>query len=195
MNTIGKVHNKDNEFGGFSEQELWDRIASGDQAALAHLYQIFVKGLFKYGYFLVPDKDIVEDAIHDLFVRIWTNRNNHIKIHSIKSYLFVSLRREVLARKNEFIKISHRLNMLEDGVVHQPSIEDTLVNDERNQEMIKKIRSYINNLTSRQREIIHLRFYQNLSYPEISELLGIDQNYAYNLSSKALSQIKKHFSG
>jgi RNA polymerase sigma factor (sigma-70 family) len=193
MNSPDKLNKGGRLFTDISEQELWDKITAGEQAALAYLYQMFVKGLFKYGYFLVPDKDIVEDAIHDLFIRIWTNRNNHIKIHSIKSYLFVSLRREVLARKNEFINISHRLNMIEDELGQQPSIEETIISGEGSQEMIKKVKSFINNLTSRQREIIHLRFYQNLSYPEISELLGIDQNYAYNLSSKALAQIKKYF--
>ena len=176
-----------------TDSGIWQSIKSGDKSALSALYKQYVQQLFRYGYFLVPDKDIVEDAIHDLFVRIWTKRNNQIDIHSIKNYLFVSLRREVLSKKRELAHLNHRLDSIEESLFYHPSVEESLIDQEHKQGLIRQIRTYINNLTDRQREIIHLRYYQNLSYPEIAELLDIDQNYAYNLLSRAFTQLRKQF--
>ncbi len=177
-----------------SDRELWCEIKVGNQSAYSFLYKKYIKNLFKYGFFLVADKDIVEDSIHDIFVRIWSNKNNQIDIHCIKSYLYTSLRREVISRKKENLKITHQLECLDDKFCGQPSCEEDWIDHERKEEFVSKMRHFINHLSDRQREIIYLRFYQNLSYQEISHLLGIDQNYAYNLSSKAFAQLKKQIS-
>jgi len=194
MNKADQLQQGDINFGDFPESELWEEIKNGNRSAFSFIYSKYVKKLFRYGYFLVSDKDIVEDAIHDIFVKIWMNRNNHITIHCLKSYLYTSLRREVIAKKNNFLKFSRKMDHVDEKAMYQPSAEERWIDHERDEEFIAKMRTFVNNLTERQREIIFLRFYQNLSYEEISDLLHINSNYAYNLTSKAFTQIRKQLS-
>ena len=130
------------------EKGLWALIKSGNKSGLSALYNLHVKQLYKYGYFLVPDSDNVEDAIHDIFVRIWSNRNNQIEITSLKSYLFVSLRREVIARKKELAHLSYRIDNIKESLISQPSIEEKLIDAEISKNTIKLVQLSINNQLS-----------------------------------------------
>lgn len=168
-------------------------LKSGDRATLSALYNKYVCELYRYGFFLVPDKNLVEDAIHDLFVKLWSCKDGQLTIKSVKPYLFSSLRREVLARKKETVHVTHELDHLEESSYCQNSVEDSLIRKEDESFFKKRIQACINKLTDRQREIVYLRFYQNLPYLEISNLMGIDQDYAYNLISKAFSKLRKAY--
>ncbi|MCG8306645.1 MAG: RNA polymerase sigma factor [Cytophagales bacterium] len=180
-------------FDGISDIEIWSKIKAGDRHAFTTLYKKYIQQIFKYAYFLVPDKDLVEDAIHDVFVRIWSKRNNQIDIHSIKSYLFVSVRREMLLKKKDKVQFVVSVGQSDMHLFQSPSIEDTKILEEHQKEKEQKLNGFIKGLTDRQREIIHLRFYQNLSYAEIANLMDINQNYAYNLTSRAINHLRDQF--
>ena len=182
-----------NEPGLISDEESWKKVKAGDQSALSFLYKKYIKHLYRYGFFLINDKDLVEDAIHDVFLNLWNSRKNQIDIHNLRAYLYTSVRREVFLKKKKYNRTSFKIEEIEDRLLDQPSVEDLWIRSEDEQENIQRVRSFINNLSDRQREIIFLRYYQNLSYQEISDLLKIDQNYAYNLTSKAFNQLRKQF--
>ncbi len=46
-------------------------------------------------------------------------------------------------------------------------------------------------LSARQKEIIYLKFYQNLSYEEVSDIMNINYQVARNLLSQAIKTMKK----
>src|SRR5690606_16005269 len=53
------------------------------------------------------------------------------------------------------------------------------------------LKAYINKLSPRQREIIYLRFYENLKQEEVAELMGLNSQSVYNLQYSALLALKK----
>ncbi len=77
-------------------QWLWTKFKEGDRLAFSRLYQLYAAELGKYGSRLVPDKEQVRDAVQDLFVNLWHSRQNLGEVQSVRSYLYASLRREVL---------------------------------------------------------------------------------------------------
>jgi len=48
-------------------------------------------------------------------------------------------------------------------------------------------------LPARQREVIFLKYYNNLSYEEIAGIMGIEQDSVYKLTYKALEKLQKLF--
>lgn len=54
--------------------------------------------------------------------------------------------------------------------------------------------SSLDNLSKRQKEAIYLRYIQELSYEEISELMGIQVPFLYNLIFKGLRSMKYYLS-
>ena len=72
------------------------------------------------------------------------------------------------------------------------STEDAIIIDESMQKMKAELTTAIDNLTRRQREVIHLKYFMNLDYDEICEIMGLKYQTVRNLiceSMKALRNI------
>ena len=174
------------------EVALWQEFAEGDTAAYEKIYHKYVNDLYRYAYMIVRDKSLAEDVIHDVFADLWSNRKNLGKIRSFRLYLFSSIKRRslrTLRKESSFTCF----NYAQDGSSFEivPSFLDELVDVQHHDSVAKKIKECIDNLSNRQREIIYLRFYQDMSYSEIAELLRLDQKYTYNLASKAFVILRR----
>jgi RNA polymerase sigma-70 factor (ECF subfamily) len=66
-----------------------------------------------------------------------------------------------------------------------------LIHDQDNEAMKQKVFNALNELSPRQREIIYLKFHQNLSYDEISEIMHINYQAARNLIYQSIKMLKK----
>ena len=54
---------------------LWNNFRSGNKEAFAQLYELFAADLYRYGYNLVRNKQLVEDCLHELFLHLY---NQHL---------------------------------------------------------------------------------------------------------------------
>jgi RNA polymerase sigma factor (sigma-70 family) len=168
---------------------LWSSFKKGDWEAYTSLYHIYYSLLNNYGYKFTKDVKLIEDTIHDLFVRLWTNRDNLGNPISVKNYLFKSLR-NILFRK---IKTQSRFfNLQEDdeSIPFEISFDSQLILSEDEQQLQQVIKNVLSKLPARQQEVIFLRFYDGLSYEEIADIMGINVNSTYKLLYKALENLK-----
>jgi RNA polymerase sigma factor (sigma-70 family) len=168
----------------------WNAFKQGDWDAYTSLYEEFYAPLNNYGAKFTEDTDLVQDAIHDLFVQLWTSRNNLGIPASVKNYLFKSLRTMLFRKMQSQSKL---VNL--DGVVSSGnfnvSFEQELPLKVEEQELRKQVAAMIGQLSDRQQEIIFLRFYEGASYDEIAEIMGISINSAYKLLYKALESLQR----
>ncbi|WP_298740493.1 sigma-70 family RNA polymerase sigma factor [uncultured Chitinophaga sp.] len=168
----------------------WNAFKQGDWEAYTALYEEFYAPLNNYGAKFTGDTDQVHDAIHDLFVQLWTSRNNLGAPASVKNYLFKSLR-TMLFRK---MQLQSKLVNL-DGAISSGSFNVTF-NQElplkvEEQELRMQVAAMISQLSDRQQEIVFLRFYEGASYDEIADIMGISTNSAYKLLYKALENLQR----
>lgn len=172
---------------------LWNDLKRGNREAFIQIYNKHVNDLIRYGCQLVSNKTFVEDVVHDLFVSIWEKRKELADVYNIKFYLLSATRRMLLRRvKKERLLVSTPSK--QDAPFEMvPSYIDQKIERQEEKERHKKIKTVINGLTERQREIIYLKFYQNLSYKQISEMLDLDQKYTYNLAARAFAGFKEKF--
>jgi RNA polymerase sigma factor (sigma-70 family) len=171
---------------------LWADIKAGNMAAFDNLYNTYADDLLRYGCHLVRDKYLVEDTIHDIFVSIWEQKEKMADVRSIRFYLLTALRRSLhrkIKKESMWQLVDYRNEMC--GI--SPSFIDVASQLQDESAMIEKVRKALDKLSSRQKEIIYLKFYQNLSYQEISDLMGLDQKYTYNLASRAFCSFKEQF--
>jgi RNA polymerase sigma factor (sigma-70 family) len=173
------------------EEALWKGVQSGDQAQFEVLYNRFFKPLYNYGRKVCSNSTILEDAIHDLFLDIWRYHANLSPTTSIRFYLYRALRRRIV--KNEAKDLEASLfdfragNML---IEKSFSHEDEIILKERTDERSAKLREHLKSLPPRQYESLILRFYDEFSYQEIGELLGVNEQSARNLVQRGLQQFK-----
>jgi RNA polymerase sigma factor (sigma-70 family) len=112
---------------------------------------------------------------------------------SIKFYLFSCFRRELVKR----LKTNHRSESLEEyhlNMSWEESFQEILVENQITLESNQKISKAMETLSVRQKEAIFLRYIQELSYEEISQLMGIQVPSLYNLIFKGIKTMKDFLS-
>lgn len=179
-------HGNDNEL-----TETWEEFrVTGDPYAYRTIYTSFASALFNYGKKITSNEELVKDAIHDVFVRLWKNRKNLKATSSIRYYLLSSLRREVLRK----ITREPFKRPLDETIIHssafQLSHERDMIIRETVHQQHETLKQAINQLPSRQREAVFLRFYENMSFEEIAKLMSVETRSVYKLIYKALDKLQ-----
>lgn len=174
-----------------NEFELWRELKSGDKKALERIYSVHVKALLKYGRKFCVDAQMVEDCVQDLFIDIWNTRKRLGDTDSIKRYLFVSLRRKIfrqLQRSPKHISPDESLSELFDA---EMVIDDRLIQMEISTERLKELKTALQQLSKRQQESLYLKYFAEMDYKDISEIMEINYQSARNLIFNALKALRK----
>ncbi|MBL0745297.1 RNA polymerase sigma factor [Chryseolinea lacunae] len=171
------------------DEAIWSTFQLGNRDAFAALYHRYFKILVKNGLRISSDKDLVKDCIHDLFMEIWKNKLNLATPASVKAYLISSIHRKVIRQVKRMRTREKEIHHLS---VHEfaHSKEDQIISQQRQEEQQHKINKALCALTKRQKEVVYLKFYANLSYAEIANLMAISTESIYNLVSKAIDNLQ-----
>ena len=168
---------------------LLHRIIKGDNEAFATLYRSYVDKLFGYGRGLGFDENICLDAIQDIFCKIYTNHSELSHVQNISYYLFRSF-------KNRLIDISRKNKTEELSSEHEPnfdseiSVLETIIDEEERLILQQQVKSLLDNLTANQREVIYLRYMQEMEYDEIAGLMNITPESARKLVYRAMTKMR-----
>lgn len=168
---------------------LWRAFRKGDHSAFTELYIKYYPDLQPYALKICKSQDLSFDAIHNTYVYLWQNKEGLGEISSLKFYLLRSVRHEcmsLLKKQKKYIS----LEGLEDTVEILIEPEEFKLTEESKQ--VKwKIKQALNTLSHRQREIIYLKFYNNLDYEEISEILSLNYQSVVNTIHRAIVKLRK----
>lgn len=170
---------------------LWQKFREGDPLAFEQLLRRYYRPLFDYGRRFVNDRDQLKDIVHDLFLHLWERRESLGATDHIKPYLLTSLRNRIFknsARPEVFLALEHAP---EDFHETANSIESELILTEFAAEKLSRIQHIIQSLTPRQQEVIHLKFYQDLSNERIAEILNISRPATANLLYESLKMFRE----
>ncbi len=172
--------------------DAWTKFRDGDFSSLGALFEKHYLELFYYGNKIVALPEMVKDTIQNLFIDVWERRNKMASVENIKAYLIISLRRELIHRLGKIRKenVEEKFSPLQFSF----SPEDFVISNEQNEEHTRMLAGCMENLTDRQREVILLRFYHNLEFAEISQVLEMNIQSVRNLLFRALEKIRKDLS-
>ncbi|GAB3763534.1 RNA polymerase sigma factor [Spirosoma pomorum] len=183
---------------GPDDETLWNLFREGDENAFAQLYQNYVQTLYHYCAHFAADRALIKDCIHDLFVELWKHRSTIGPTTSVRFYLMASIKRKLvrhLTAEQKLISQDDTLNgrRLGDTLIDaDPSHENRLISFEEDLFVNDCLQQALEKLPRRQREAVHLRFFQNMSNEEISALMDINIQSVYNLIFGAMSNLKRY---
>ncbi|TKG94989.1 sigma-70 family RNA polymerase sigma factor [Puteibacter caeruleilacunae] len=174
-----------------NDSEQWKALKRGDKNALSVLFNNYYQFLFNYGYQMIQDRDLVKDAIQELFYSIWSRRERLGDVVYVKSYLLMSLRRQLLLLKQ--LEKSSDVDSYSDEEAEMFVFEEEqfMDNEEISSILKQQLISTINQLTTKQRELVFLRFYQELSYKQIAELLSINEQSVKNNMQRIIKKMRE----
>lgn len=173
------------------EGTLWQEFKGGDKQSFSALYKSHYAALYNYGCHLVRDNDLVKDSIHDLFFTLWKNRGQLASPLSVRHYLFTAFKRKVIDLARQQGRFSGRCHESDFEIVLSP--EHDLIREQAGEERGRQLQRALNGLTKRQREAIYLRYFENMTYPELASVLECDVNSVYVLMSRAMEALRRSF--
>ncbi|MFY0256288.1 RNA polymerase sigma factor [Chitinophaga sp. 30R24] len=176
-----------------SDQDLWARLCEGDREAFGELYRYYFPLLFRYCIRFTADRGLVTDMLQDFFSQLFLQRSGLSQPVSVKSYLMVAARRKLF----RYIEKASRLPVsLDEGMAVafalELSPESILIKRQHEEQTRQLLQQKLDALTLRQKEAIYLRFYENLSYEEIADIMLLKEvKYARTLIYRALDALKE----
>ncbi len=178
-----KINKKD-------EDLLWKKMKLGDQKSFSVIFKFYYPKLYAYGVKLMPFSDLVRDQIQDLFINIWQNREGLGDVSNLKAYLFTSLRRRLFnsKEKSPHTEPIDRLSEKDyPSWVFEPGefMDTAFISSNVKEKLIKNL----NSLPVNQREIIFLRFYNQLTYKEIADIIHVKEQSVKNNMPKILQKL------
>ena len=172
-------------------EDVWTRFKTGDQEAFAILYNLHVDKLYSYGIKLSKDEEAVKDALQELFLELYIKRDK-IKIspENLKFYLILALKRNLIKKLQSDRKIIHSFN---EALDFEPeySIEFQIIEQEKDAEINRQVINALNQLPSKQKEAVYLRFNEALEYVEISGILEITVESVRKQVHRALKTVRE----
>ncbi|GGH28732.1 sigma-70 family RNA polymerase sigma factor [Sphingobacterium alkalisoli] len=176
------------------ESQWWEMFRMGDEASFKSIFERYQSLLFNYGYKFTQDENLIDDCVQELFVKLWYNRENLGDTASVKNYLFKSFRR-ILSRKLErasrFLSLQTISSEKLPFDIELPSDVD-LMRKERLAEIRQQLSQALDKMSPRQREIIHLRYFEEMTYEEIADVMGLSIKDTYKLFYRAMDSLRKH---
>lgn len=174
-----------------NELDWWHLFRLGDEAAFKLLFEHYSPLLFNYGYKFTQEEGLIEDSIQEFFLKIWYNRDSINDTASVKNYLYKAFRRTLTAhieRSNRKRNIPVESLPFDIELPHDTKI----MRRERLEEIKTQLEEALLKMTARQREVIHLRFFEELSYEEIADIMGLSVKDLYKLFYRAMDSLRKH---
>ena len=171
-----------------TDNQLWNQLINGDRAAFQKIYQQHAPLLNIFGVKLTSNKEIINDALQDVFINLWQKHSQLPQVKNPRAYLLKSFR-------NRLLRILESRNFGNNGEqphqALQDSYESQIIQEELEEENLKKLYLSIEQLPTRQKEVINLRYFQNLKTEEIAEVLNINYQSVSNLLYKGIKSLKK----
>ncbi|MDD4756157.1 MAG: sigma-70 family RNA polymerase sigma factor [Prolixibacteraceae bacterium] len=165
--------------------KLFEEIKKGDKNSFKKLYGKVNKEIYLYALKLTEgDKNLAHEAVADCFLKIWENRNK-IKIHSsLKHYLFLTTRNNVIDHYRK-----QKLNIVELSDDYEVASLENSNDDDSDYSILYE---ELHKLPCQSLRILELAVFESLSYKEIALKLQISVNTVKTHIYRAHRHLKKN---
>lgn len=171
-----------------NNKDIAIRIKEGDFAALEKLYHNNWIRLVNFSFGMLKSKEDAEEAVQDIFIRIWENREKLNPELPINGFLFVVAKRVVLNKLRAKAKELQLVDIHENDAWRNCLAEDQLIYSELTQISEHAIAK----LPPKRKEIFLLRKNQGFTNKEIAKHLNVSTQYVEKQMALALSTIRAY---
>lgn len=169
-----------------SDERLMERLLEGDESSLDELVRRYQGPLFGLAYRMLCDAPAAEDAFQETFLRVYRRRFSYRPGSAVKPWLYqicLNVCRDHLRR------IKRRPECSLEQADRQLEADELTPQERAEQaEDSQRLRDALALLPPKHRDVLILSHYQNLSYPEISNLLDVPSG---TVKSRVFHALKK----
>jgi RNA polymerase sigma factor (sigma-70 family) len=173
-----------------SDYDLWMAFKKGDKDSFSMIYKRHYASMYRYGVGMGIKDESVQDAIQEVFLRLYFNTSFNIIGADMKFYLLRAVRNQLLdmlKSKKEFVEAAEQRGP---SFTLHFTVEDQLIAEEEQKRLSEKANKLLSHLTNRQKEIIYLHYIEELDYKAIAALTNLNMQSVRNSVFKAMERLK-----
>ena len=159
--------NKDREF--LEEKYLVEQVAAGDSTAFRQLYDLSYGRVARYLQKVVSDTSLIDDILVQTYTVAWQKSDTFKGDGRITTWL-IGIARNIMFREfkrtKKYVPFEEEHGAAETQSQFQVEVKSTNA----------ALKAALQTLKVKHREILELVFYQEFSYVEVAELIGIPEN-------------------
>ena len=178
-----------------TDTQLIEDYLNGDKNVFDEIVNRYLKTVYNFVYRLVGNTKEAEDITQEVFLKVWKNLKKFDREKSFKTWIFSIAKNTAIdfLRKRKDIPISFfdnddEENFLENTLIDEEPLADKVIELEYNKKEIEKV---MLDLTVVQREVIILKYLNEMSLSEVSEIMNIPKETVKSHHRRALIKMKK----
>lgn len=178
-----------------TDEELVVLYAKGNNNAFDILLSRYQSSIYSYINFIVHNKDLAEDIFQETFVKVimTIKQNRYTESGKFKAWIMRIAHNLIIDNyrqeriENTISNDEVEVDLFNNTKLCDDSIEDHMVR----QQALKDVRKLVEFLPENQREVLVMRYYQDLSFKEIADITGVSINTALGRMRYALLNMRR----
>lgn len=175
------------DYSRYSDEELFGLLKQDDQGAYLEIYDRYKVLLQNHAIRKLADMEEVEDILQELFIDLWDKRAAIHLTTGLANYLYTAVRNRIFNHFYKKQREDNYLNSLADVIEKGEYVTDLAIREKEYAEIIK---SEIDALPSRMREVFLLHRNEGLTYKEIAGQLGTSELTVATQVKKSLKTLR-----
>lgn len=151
----------------------------------SEIYTPLSENLYRVAYYFLESQADAEDAVQDLYIKLWNSRDTLDAVHNPGAYCITLMRNLCIDRIRKASR--HADAELKDDVQADEYADDSAIYKEQ----LLRIREAMERLPKTQRDVLEMKVLQDMSYEEIQEKTGLGYTSLRVILSNARKAIKR----
>lgn len=174
----------------FSEQLLISELKNHNEKAFRALFDFYSQNIYLYSISILKSKELAEENVQEVFLKVWLHRENLNLEQSFKSYLFTIARNQAF----NFLNKAANDQVLKEEIFYKSQKSYDQSDYSIREADCKRLKKQaIKQLPPKRKLIFKMSRKQGKTYEEISQELGISVNTVKSQMSKALESLRLFF--
>lgn len=170
-------------------EKLLVRISEGDEQAFACLFDIYKDKIYSVTLRLTESTSQAEDAVQDIFLKLWLRREKLADIIDFENYLFVMTRNEVYSAFRSAVRQKQLSEVL---AYSMPVSDNNTLSSVMEKEFAQVLEEAVNRLPHQQRQVYLLSKEHEMKREEIAKTLHISSETVKTHLTRALRHIRAY---
>lgn len=173
-----------------SDEDLLVSLRQGSEDAFTVIYERYHKLLYVLAYKYLKSSYASEDAVQQVFLKLWESRALLTVNVNLRNYLYTMLKNHVL---NEIRNHTSAIEKNYEVVQSSPEYEDELLAKIEEKDMMSHFYRVIDHLPEQKRQVCLYKLKGNLSNQEIAEKMNISVPTVKTHYAQAIKILRTHF--
>lgn len=171
------------------DKSLLEKIRHGNESAYKKIYDKYHKALYRVAHKYLRNKELAEDAVHDIFLKLWDNRKRMNRSGSLRGFLFTALKNHVLNMINrDKMKLKKKIKLTYEKKIDRLETGNIIALSEYRDLYQKAVRE----LPEKRREVFELRTKEGLTNNEVAQYLEVSMHTVKSQYYKASKFVRTY---